>query len=209
MNHTGDCMRFATVGGVTLHYTYDRMKGVRPLVFINALGTDLRIWNEVIPAFAQEHSLIRFDMRGQGLSDCPPPPYSIRNLTDDLAGLLDQLEVKTAVLIGISVGGLVAMNFAVTYPQRVKALVLCDTATKIGTASLWNDRITALPQHGMESVAESILARWFAPSFAAQHPVEYRGYYNLLNRAPLDGYIKTYEVLRDTDLADVVGSIKC
>jgi pimeloyl-ACP methyl ester carboxylesterase len=107
----------------------------------------------------------------------------------------------------VSVGGLVALQTALDFPGRVTALILCDTAAKIGTDAYWNDRITALREHGMAFLADTILVRWFTPDFIQQNPALYRGFYNLLSRMPLNGYIGTCFALRDTDLRDRVGEV--
>lgn len=198
---------FAAIGGVTLHNSVQgRVEGT-PLIFINALGGDLRIWDAVALHLTDLFHVVRYDLRGQGLSDCPPAPYSIRDHSGDLLGLLDHLRISEAILAGISVGGLIAMDCAAAHPNRVCALVLCDTAPRIGSAPMWNERIDALRRHGMEHLADAILARWFAPSFAQQQPAAYRGYYNMLARTPVTGYIGTCEALRDADLWDGVSAI--
>lgn len=201
-------MEFTAINGVTLHYALGGTPDGFPLVFINSLGTDLRIWDGVVPHFTNRFALIRYDKRGHGLSDCPPAPYSIRDHARDLAGLLDRLEVQQAILIGISVGGMIAQDFAATWPERVQALVLCDTRTKIGTADLWNERINTLRQHGMDHLGHAILSRWFVPSFAEQSPEAYRGYYNMLTRTPVEGYTGTCEAIRDADLTEATRKIK-
>jgi len=201
-------LKFKTIDGVTLHYTREGREQTTPLVFINSLGTDLRIWNVVTARLVDRFMLIRYDKRGHGLSDCPPGPYTIRQHTNDLAGLLGQLGVESAILIGVSVGGMIAIDYAVRYPQHIAALVLSDTAAKIGTADMWNERISLLRENGMAHLAGAILERWFSPSFAGQHSAAYRGYFNMLTRTPLDGYIATCEAIRDADLSDVVSSIK-
>ena len=98
-------MEFVTLQhGITLQYFCEGKPTGSPLVFINSLGTDLRIWDQVVPHFAERYHIIRYDKRGHGLSDCPPAPYSIRDHATDLANLLDYLEVAQAILVGISVG---------------------------------------------------------------------------------------------------------
>lgn len=198
---------FVTINGLTLHYTLDGLPAGIPLVFLNSLGTDLRIWDKIIPFFSDRYLLIRYDQRGHGLSDCPPGPYTLRDHTDDLAGLLAHLQVAEAILIGDSVGGMIALDFAANRPQQVKALILCDTASKIGMAEYWNERIDTLRQHGLPYLAEAILGRWFSPAFVTNHPAEYRRYYHMLTRTPLEGYIATCAAIRDADLSDVVPSI--
>jgi 3-oxoadipate enol-lactonase len=200
-------MEFTTVNNVTLHYACEGASEGPPLVFINSLGTDLRIWDRVVPHFSDSYRIIRYDKRGHGLSDCPPAPYSIRDHATDLAGLLDQLEAPQAILVGISVGGMIALDFAATWAERVLSLVLCDTAPKIGSAVLWNERITNLRQNGMDAMRDTILPRWFADAFVMQEPAAYRGYANMLTRMPVEGYTGTCAAIRDADLTDAARSI--
>jgi len=193
-------MNFTIVNEITLAYRRQGNPHGIPLVFINSLGTDLRIWDRVVPHFAGDYGVIRYDKRGHGLSDCHPTPYTMHDHATDLACLLDQLAVTRAILVGISVGGMIALDFAAAWPERVQALVLSDTGVVIGTAVLWNERITTLRQHGMASLGAAILARWFAPAFAKRHPAAYRGYANMLTRMPVTGYTGACEAIRDADL---------
>lgn len=201
-------MNFTIGNGLATHYMLEGTWEGIPLVFINALGTDLRIWDEVVGRLTDRYPVVRFDKRGHGLSDCPPAPYLIRDFSADLLSLLDHLEIARAILAGISVGGMIALDFAASWPERVHALILCDTAPKIGTADLWNERIDTLRAHGMDSMAEAILSRWFAPSFKDQSPAAYRGYDNMLTRTPVEGYTGTCEAIRDTDLTETVKTIE-
>jgi len=194
--------------GLTIHYALEGTGEGNPLVFVNALGTDLRIWDGVVPHLTDRYPVLRFDKRGHGLSDCPPAPYTIHDFSTDLLGLLDQFEIRQAIAVGISVGGMIVLDFAASWPERVSSMVLCDTAPVIGTADLWNDRINKLRKHGMESMVEAILARWFAPPFKEKSPAAYQGCYNMLTRMPLEGYIGTCEALRDADLIEAAKTIK-
>ncbi|MCB0033481.1 MAG: 3-oxoadipate enol-lactonase [Anaerolineales bacterium] len=193
-------MAFLTVNDVTLHFKQEGLTDGRTLVFLNSLGSDLRIWDGVVPHFNGRFQTIRIDKRGHGLSDCPPAPYSLHTLTDDVAALLDTVGVDTAVLIGDSVGGMMALDFGIRFPERAEGLVLCDTAAKIGTADYWAERIANLRKGGIEPIAAGVLERWFSPSFIAQNPAAYKGYYNMLTRIPLEGYIGVCEAIREADL---------
>ncbi len=193
--------RFTTINQHVFHYVLQGDLSGTALVFINSLGGDLRIWDAVIPELSDQRPIVRYDLRGQGLSDCPPGPYTIEQFSDDLVGLLDFLDLEQAIPIGISVGGMVAQHFAANYPERVPCLVLADTGARIGTAEMWNERIAALRAHGMEHLTEAILTRWFPPEFAEERPEEYRGYANMLARNPVSGYTATCEAIRDADLS--------
>jgi len=198
---------FATIDGITLHYTTEGAPTGTPLVFINSLGCDLRIWDQVAAQLAAQAPIIRYDKRGHGLSACPPGPYTIRDHAADLAGLLTRLAVAEVILVGVSVGGQIALTYALEHPEKVKALVLCDTGAKIGTDELWRNRIAAIQEQGMAALVDTLMARWFTPAFAEKQPDEYQGYRNMLSRTPVEGYLATCAALRDADLTAAVGQI--
>jgi pimeloyl-ACP methyl ester carboxylesterase len=103
---------------------------------------------------------------------------------------------------------MIALSYAGRCPGRVKALVLADTAAKIGTAEFWDERIKAIQKNGLNSMAGTILARWFSPAFQGQRPADYRGYANMLTRTPAAGYIATCQALQAADLSHLVGTIQ-
>ena len=201
-------MSFVFANGITLHYARDGAKTGSPLVFINALGTDLHLWDALIACLPRRFRVLRYDKRGHGLSDVPPAPYSLLDHTHDLAALLERLQIDTSILIGISVGGLIALDYAGRYPGRVRALVLCDTCSRIGTPAGWSERIHAVREQGLPKMADMLLARWFAPAFATSRPADFQGFANMLLRTPQEGYLGTCAALRDADLHETVSRIK-
>ena len=200
-------MSFAIVNGIALHYKVEGATDGVPLLFINSLGSDLRIWDEVVAQLAAHHSIVRYDKRGHGLSDTPPGPYSMRDHANDLVALMDHVGIENAVLVGISVGGMIAQDLAAWHPDRVRALILCDTGAKIGTAQSWNERIHAVEKNGMSSIAAGVLARWVTPAFSQAHPAAYRGYLNVLVNTSPTGYAATCAALRDCDLTSATQTI--
>lgn len=201
-------MQFADVNGVTLHYQLIGGPASKPvIVFANSLGTDFRIWRDVIIRLAGDFAIVTYDKRGHGLSGIGTSPYSIDDHVDDLAALLDFLNVRDAIICGLSVGGLIAQGLYASRPELVRALVLCDTAHKIGSADMWNARIAALEQGGIESIADAVLERWFTPPFRAPGNAEYNGYRNMLIRQPLAGYIGTCAAIRDADFTQAAAKI--
>ncbi len=195
-------MKFATCNGVTLRYT-SVGQGITPIVFLNSLGTNLHIWDAVAARFAHTQT-VQYDKRGHGLSDAPPAPYTIRDHSSDLRALLDYLQIDRAILVGVSVGGMIALDFAAQFTQRVDALVLCDTAGKIGDAAGWNTRIAALEADGLDGMGDAILERWLAP--VASEEMRKIGR-NMLTRTPLQGYIGTCAAIRDADLRPALAQL--
>ena len=193
-------MQFARLNDVNLHYQVIGSPVSRPLlVFVNSLGTDFRIWRDVIVRFVGEYAILTYDMRGHGLSDVGRTPYSMEMLADDLAALLGHIEARPAIVCGVSVGGMVAQQLYARRPDLVRALILCDTAAKMGDASSWDARIGAIESDGIESIADAIMERWFTAAFRRSSP-DFPVYRNMLIRQPMDGYIATCVALREADL---------
>ncbi len=200
-------MSFAAINGIVLHFDDAGSAGLPVIAFSNSLGTDFRIWDGVVRILKPEFRLIRYDKRGHGLSEAPPAPYAMSDHVDDLAGLLDHLGVEDALVVGLSVGGMIAQSLAAERPDLARALVLCDTAHKIGTADLWDSRITAVESDGIVAIADGILERWFPSRFHAEQPTELAGYRNMLCRTPTSGYAGTCAAIRDTDLTETTGQL--
>lgn len=201
-------MQIDVVDGRHIHYRRSGPAGAPIVVFANSLGTDLRIWSGVLNRMDGGIESICYDKRGHGLSDAPSAPYTLDDHINDLAGLLGHLQVEQAILCGISVGGMIALGLAARRPEIVRGLILCDTAHKIGSDELWNQRIDQIRQHGIEWIADAILERWFSESFHQASPQAVAGWRNMLVRTPVEGYVGTCAALRDADLTAAARSLK-
>ncbi len=201
-------MQFIKINGVTLHYSWQPGQNDRPVVvFSNSLGTDFRIWSEVIGQLNGEYSILVYDKRGHGLSDLAQPPYKMDDHIGDLVGLLEHLEIGKSVICGLSVGGMIAQGLFARRPDLVRALILCDTAHRIGTLEMWQERISAIHEDGLEAMAEAILERWFTAAFRAAEDGALNIYKNMLIRTPVEGYLGVCAALRDTDFSEQAAKI--
>jgi len=165
-------MPLADLGDVTIHWREDGDPAGAPVVLAHALGLDLRMWDAVIPLLPQGLRLIRYDLRGHGGSSVPPGPYAMGALVRDAERLMDHLGGRDAVFVGLSIGGLIAQGLAVKRLDLVRALVLSNTAVKIGTAQTWADRIATVRRGGLAAIEAQTMERWFSrkerPAPAAQ-----------------------------------------
>jgi 3-oxoadipate enol-lactonase len=200
-------MPFLKVGAWVHHYAIEGEAAKPALVFSNSLGSDLRIWDPIVPHLRRDFKLVRYDTRGHGLSEAPPAPYSADELARDLIGLLDALEIREAVICGLSVGGVIAQQIAISYPSHVRALILCDTGARIGTVASWEERIGIVRTQGLAALATPSMERWFSEAFRQSHSAAVRGYANMVRRTAPEGYIGTCCALRDTDLIQAAASI--
>ena len=151
---------------VVLRYALEGPEDAPVMVFVNSLGTDLRVWDRVVAQLAGRFRFLRYDKRGHGLSETTPAPYLMDDHIGDLIGLLDALGIGEAIVVGVSVGGMIAQGLAARRPKRVRGLVLCDTAHRIGPEEMWDQRIRAIQEGGIEALVDAILERWFTTASA-------------------------------------------
>jgi pimeloyl-ACP methyl ester carboxylesterase len=119
-------MPYAMTNGITMYYEV-RGQG-QAVLLVGGLGADGHLWYKQVPALAKRFHVITPDNRDAGRTDAPDEPYSMRTMADDLAALLDGLNVPAVHLIGASMGGGIAQEFALAYPDRVRKMVLCCTS---------------------------------------------------------------------------------
>lgn len=201
-------MQAARTGSTVLHYALSGPADGPAVVFVNSLGTDFRVWGPLLPFLPTGLRILRYDKRGHGLSDCPPGPYGIADHVADLAGLLEACGLRQVVVVGLSIGGMIAQGLAAARPDLVKGAVFCCTAHVIGTAAMWEQRIQALRSGGIEGLADAVMERWFSPAFRASRADELHLWRNMLTRTPLEGYIASCAALRDADLTEAARGIR-
>ena len=200
-------LQVAPVNGTHIHYAETGPKDGPVLVFSNSLGTDFRIWNDVVSVLSDRFHIVTYDKRGHGLSGVGDAQYDLALHGNDLIGLLDYLGLDQVILCGLSVGGLIAQHVMATQPHRVRGLILCDTAAKLGDYAGWNSRIEAIKADGIAVLGDAIIERWLSADYRANRPMETALYRDMLVRTTQAGYIGTCVALRDGDLRDAAGKI--
>jgi len=198
-------MSFIKLKDLTLHYHQTDGRGV-PIVFLNSLGTDFRIWDNVIARLDVNLAILTVDKRGHGLSD--DGTITMDLLVADVADLMDHLGMAGALVCGVSVGGMIAQGLASQRPDLVSGLMLCNTGAKIGDKEGWNARIDAVTKEGITSIADAILERWFSTNFRMAQADKFAGYRNMLNRTPASGYARVCAAIRDANLTDSTAKLR-
>src|ERR687887_1930813 len=172
MTQRRSTMAFADVNGIRIHYQLDGPPELPVVALSNSLGTDLSLWEPQLAALSSRFRVLRYDTRGHGKSDEPPGPYTADMLGRDVLGLLESLRISAVHFCGISMGGMTGMWLGVDAPQRVRSLVLRDTAAQFGARETWDTRIAAVQSGGVAAIAGVVLGRWLTPEFQARRPAE-------------------------------------
>ena len=193
-------MSFVRANGGVIHYWDEGPRARRAIVLINALGSDLRIWDDVAPLLSRDFRVVRYDKRGHGLSETGPDRYDMADYARDLAGLMDGLGVTRATIVGLSIGGLIAQELYRQRPDLFASMVLSDTAAKIGDDASWDARIAAIGAGGVEAIADAVLERWFTVDFRTRRADDLVGWRTMLVRTPTQGYLAACGALKRADL---------
>jgi pimeloyl-ACP methyl ester carboxylesterase len=151
-----------------------------PLLLISGLGYSSWCWQELSAALRDQFRVIRFDNRGTGRSDKPDGPYSIPQLAEDAAAVLDACHAPAAHVLGHSMGGYIALTLALAHPQTVRSLVLASTSPggtdtepmPQATVETWRLAATLTPQ----DYARRGMPKSFAPGWTEQHPDQFEAF---------------------------------
>jgi 3-oxoadipate enol-lactonase len=161
----------ARLNGVEIAYSIEGDTGPW-LVMSHSLGCTQAMWDPQMPALAGRYRVLRYDTRGHGSSEGPPGAYTLEQLADDAAALLDHVGVQRAIWVGFSMGGMIGQVFALRHAARVQALVLADTTSEHHATpqSIWDERIRLAHEHGMAPLVQPAIGRWFTPAFREAQP---------------------------------------
>lgn len=195
------------VNGISIHYT---IEGNGPWVTLShSLTTDLSMWDQLAAALAPSFTVLRYDTRGHGKSSAPQGSYSFDELTADVVGLLDALDIESTHFLGLSMGGMIGQHLALAAPQRVDKLVIASSTSRIPPEAgpLWDERIALVRAQGCAATVDGTLGRWFTPGFRAARPEVMARIGKLIAATPAAGYIGCAGAIRALDITAQIGAI--
>lgn len=201
-------MPFALSHGVRIHWKLEGEDGAPALVLLNSIGTDMDLWDPLLPALRARHAVLRIDTRGHGASDAPSGDYALDALADDVFAAMDAAGIPAAALAGVSLGGMIAMEMALARPARITRLALvCTSATMDRTA--WQTRVETVREQGMAAIADLAMSRFLSRAFIAAQPALAATIRRQLLTMPPVGYAGCAAAIRDMNLIDRLGRIAC
>jgi 3-oxoadipate enol-lactonase len=183
------------------------------LVLGNPIGTTRGVWDRQVPALVRHFRLLRLEWRGHGApgaqSAAPKGPYTIAELGADVLSAVNFYGIERAAYAGVSLGGMTGLWLAANAPERITSLaVLCAALTPMPSPDLWHERARLVRAAGMDAIAESVVPRWFTPSFVARHPAEVESVLDMLRGTQPEGYAGCGEAIASMDLRPLLPSVK-
>ena len=179
-----------------------------PLVLLHCLGVDRHFW-DFANELARDFTLISYDLPGHGRSPVPSGAYTIEDLSAQLGELLAQHNIARAHIAGISLGGLIAQQFAATNPSSVDHLILIDTTPRYTDElrAMWAQRAAAARSAGVNALVEGLLKIWFTPQSVADNTEAVRYVRAALENSSGEGYALACEALAAADLRAAAAKI--
>lgn len=180
------------------------------LVLLHSIGMDSTMWDEQVGLLSDRRRVITIDLPGHGRSTAHPGPYLLDDLGQDLLQVIRSAGVNRFDVAGISIGGFLAIWLATNAPHSVTRLILSNTSSRIGSRELWDARIAAVEEGGMEAIRAGAMERFFVPEYAQRDPDGFaRANETFLATDPV-GYVGCCGLLRDSsDQTDELASIVC
>jgi len=183
-----------------------------PLVcFTHSLAADSGMWAEQIPMLVGAgFRVLRLDMRGHGGSDSIPGDYTMENLADDVAAVIDALGIGQMHYVGLSIGGMIGQVFAFKYGAKLKSLMLCDThaASASNAKELWAPRITAVKEaNSLLPIADATMERWLTDRYRAANPDRWKQIRDTVVATSPQGYCGCVTAIQNFDFRSRLPSI--
>jgi len=199
---------FATTSTGTRIAYFESGRPWRPaLILTHSLGSDHRMWEPQIEALKSDYFILAVDNIGHGESSVPAGDYSVNDFAEAVIAVADAAELKRFHFCGLSVGGITGLLVAAEHADRLLSLTVCNSAAKIGSADLWNQRIETARTQGMNALVDGVIARWFTDGFAEREPQLFEQARATLLATEPAGYAGVCAALRDGDLSDSVQSV--
>jgi 3-oxoadipate enol-lactonase len=187
--------------GIEMNYELSGKDGAPFVVLSHSLGSSLAMWEPQMDGLRTHYKVLRYDTRGHGKTQAPGGFYSFDLLAEDAIALMDALHVEKAHWVGLSMGGMIGQAFALSHPDRLTSLALCDTAAVLppDAQSVWAERIGTAREKGLAHLVDGTMERWFTGPFLGLNPPEVRRIREIFLNTPVGGFIGCSEAIRGLD----------
>jgi 3-oxoadipate enol-lactonase len=191
-----------------LHSVVDGPENAPVLVLGPSLGTDVGLFDAQAAALSGGFRVVRYDLRGHGGSEVVPGACTMADLAGDVLGLLDELDVDRFSYAGVSIGGAIGQQLALTVPDRLEKLAIIASAAQFADPPSWAVRADQVRANGTETLVATRTGTWFTQVWADEHPAEAERLLRMLRDTPDEGYAACCEAIGAFDVRDRLGEIR-
>ena len=192
--------------GIALNFKSEGKHHNQTILFIHPLGADHTVFDQIINKMKKNFNCISVDLRGHGKSPVLEPPYSIKEMAEDISSTFNF--GSPINIMGVSIGGMIAMSLAINKLIPVSKLILSDTGHKIGNFELWQERIDLVKSGGLQKIVDMALERWFPKEFRDKSGQLMEACKKLQLKTQPKGYVGACQAIQTEDLTSQLQLIK-
>ncbi|MBO0333736.1 alpha/beta fold hydrolase [Sneathiella sp. CAU 1612] len=198
-----------TANGIEFETSFEGPDGAPVVTLSHSLCCDLSAWDELAEDLRKDYRVLRYSLRGHGKSAATPGPYDFKLLAADVAAIQDAHGVTKSHFIGLSIGGMIAQEFALTYPERTSSLVISSSLCALpdGAAALWPERIRLAAEEGLAATVDGSMARWFVEGSLDDRPELEARVRKMILETSVEGYIGCCHAIAGINLKDRIPAI--
>jgi 3-oxoadipate enol-lactonase len=180
------------------------------VVLAHAIGCDHRMWDDLRPRLAADYRVIAFDARGHGRTPASPRPYSLADLADDVAAVLESVDIAKAHWVGLSMGGMIGQAFALRHPARLDRMVLANTTSSYGAEgrAMWQTRAKLVQEGGLAAIKDMVAARYFSDEFRAKSPAAVEAVMGRFLKTSAEGYLGCCDAIANLDYSQDLARVR-
>ncbi len=174
-----------------------------PVYFVHGIGASRHTWENLIPLLDDAYTCVSYDLRGHGVSPCPPVPYSLDDLVADLEALRAQLGHERIHVVGHSLGGMIGPAYARAYHEHTLSVGLLSTAafrTEDDSAKVLAV-VQAMKDKGIGPMLDALTDRWFTEDFMARRPEVIQARKERVLATPADVFMDVFRIYATTEMA--------
>jgi 3-oxoadipate enol-lactonase len=196
--------------GIGIHYRMEGPAGAPVVTLSHALAANMSMWDPQMDALASRYRVLRYDIRGHGGTDVPGSPYTLEQLAEDVRSLLHRLGIERTFFIGLSMGSMIGQVLALTCPDRLLGLILCEASSRTSPAvkAIWDERIRIAESLGMEAHVAPTIGRWFTAPFREREHDVVDPVRAMIRTTPVKGYIGCIRAIQGLDLTERIHAIR-
>ena len=182
--------------------------GDEVILLLHSVGLDHTFWDVIATDLERDYRVVRPDLRGHGRSPVPPGPWTMRDIADDVAELLKELDLPPVHVVGQSFGGLVAQELVLGHPARVASLIISGSSCTTSPAEreIFLGRAADARAGGMEAVTQKAIDRWFTPGFMGSEVVA-RVRERLLTDS-VEGWANTFGAIAEHNTLEALRTVR-
>ncbi|WP_333619858.1 alpha/beta fold hydrolase [Dietzia sp.] len=201
-------MRLASLSYEMNEAAGSRGAGAATVLLLGSLGSNRSMWTEQIRALGDSYRVLAVDLRGHGGSEILEGDSSVVELAADIVSLLDSLEIERVHMVGLSLGGAVALEMGIRHEEKLDSLTVICTSASFGEPGPWRELAALVRAEGMQAVAQAVAARWISPALADADPELVRRLEEIVVSTPVEGYASACEALAEYDVRTELGRIR-